>query len=200
LQLETSGLSIRRFEPEDEASLLQLQTAAFRELEYLPRVKVGLHSLDAAGSFIAEKDGSPIGCIGLFKLERPGWFETRNLAAKGPAYLDVARELLARAVEYVESIHPEFLKASTPAVQPFVDLYKKAGFEPVRRSLRIGWDLSKVEAGDEKVLTRELTKDDAEDAARVWVEGLRPFWNYWIEEEGGADAVSSWVRESVPKS
>ena len=199
MQVETSGVTIRRFKPDDETSFLQLQAAAFREFEYLPRVKSGLSALDPQGSFIAEKDGSPVGCIGIFKLERPAWFEVRNLAVKGPAYLEVAKELLARAIEQVESTHPEYLKASTPAVQPFVDLYKLAGFEPVRRSVRIVWDLSKVEAGEDKVLTRELKKEDANDAARVWVEGLRPYWNYWIEEEGGAEAVASWVKKSVPK-
>ena len=58
MQLETSGVSIRRFRPDDETSFLQLQAAAFREFEYLPRVKAGLCALDPQGSFVAEKDQS----------------------------------------------------------------------------------------------------------------------------------------------
>jgi GNAT superfamily N-acetyltransferase len=89
------------------------------------------------------------------------------------------------------------LKAFVPAVQPYVDVYKKSGFEPVRRSLRIGWDLTPRPTEQSKVQTRELSKEYADDAAEVWVEGLRPFWDWWIEEQGGPDRLGDWVRESV---
>jgi GNAT superfamily N-acetyltransferase len=29
------------------------------------------------------------------------------------------------------------------------------------------------------------------------VEGLRPFWDWWIEEQGGPESLGAWVRESV---
>ena len=34
-------------------------------------------------------------------------------------------------------------------------------------------------------------------AADVWVEGLRPYWDYWIEESGGAEELKAWTRQSV---
>src|SRR5207245_2529729 len=37
------------------------------------------------------------------------------------------------------------------------------------------------------------------EAADVWVEGLRPFWDWWIEEEGGSKQIADWVKESVTK-
>jgi GNAT superfamily N-acetyltransferase len=76
-------------------------------------------------------------------------------------------------------------------------VYKRSGFVPVRRSLRIGWDLTAHPTDQNKILTRELSKEFAEDAAELWVEGLRPFWDWWIEEQGGPEALGDWVKESV---
>ena len=54
-----------------------------------------------------------------------------------------------------------------------------------------------VQHEQNEVQTMELSKEDADDAAEVWVEGLRPYWNFWIEEQGGAGALGNWVKESV---
>ncbi|MBO0888508.1 GNAT family N-acetyltransferase [Candidatus Bathyarchaeota archaeon] len=191
--------TIRAFEPSDEPEFLETQRVAFRGLEYLPRVKVGLLALDHEGSFVAERDGSVIGCVGLFKLERPGWFEVRNLAVKDLHPEKLAVDLLAKTSDYLDSKRPEFVKASTPAVQPYVDLYKRTGFVPARRSVRIRWDLSTCKISESKVETRNLLKEHANDAAEVWVEGLRPHWDYWIEEQGGPDELKAWVKQSVGK-
>jgi GNAT superfamily N-acetyltransferase len=191
--------TIREFSQGDEEKLFQIQDDAFRGLEYRPRVKSGLPALDAKGSFIAEKDGSVVGCIALFKLERPGWFEIRNLALRDPSLVNLGRQLVNDAVGRVDSMNPQYLKASTQAVQPYVDIYKQAGFEPLRRTLRIGWDLTGLPTRQSKIETRPLSKEFANEAADVWVEGLRPYWDYWIEEQGGPDEIKAWVRESVPK-
>jgi GNAT superfamily N-acetyltransferase len=50
---------------------------------------------------------------------------------------------------------------------------------------------------ESKVQTRELSKECADDAAQVWIEGLRPFWDWWIEEHGGPETLADWVKESV---
>ena len=52
---------------------------------------------------------------------------------------------------------------------------------------------------ENKIETRELSKESADDAAQVWLTGLRPYWNYWIEEQGGQEPIEAWVRESVEK-
>jgi GNAT superfamily N-acetyltransferase len=91
------------------------------------------------------------------------------------------------------------VKAFTPAVQPYVDVYKEAGFEPIRRSLRIRWDLANCNVHENKIETRELSKEWTDEAANVWIEGLRPYWDYWIEEQGGPECIKAWVKESVAK-
>jgi GNAT superfamily N-acetyltransferase len=193
------GVTIRELSQNDKSTLIQVQGQAFRGLEYLPRVNAGLPALEYNGSFIAEEDGSILGCIGLFKLERPGWFEMRNLALKDPSLVNVGKQLVDTAVKRVGQMSPKYLKASTPAVQPYVDIYKQAGFEPARRSLRIFWDFSLESIRRNDVQTRILSREHADEAAEVWVQGLRPYWDYWIEEEGGPDEIKTWVRESVNK-
>jgi hypothetical protein len=140
-----------------------------------------------------------LGCIGLLKLDRPGWFEIRNLAVRNPTETETAKRLIKHVVEYLEANDAEYVKGFTPAVQPYVDFFKEAGFEPVRRSLRIRWDLANCQVDENKIGTSELSKEWAEDAAHVWISGLRPYWDYWIEEQGGPESIQAWVKESVTK-
>ena len=194
-----SDLLLRNLADSDDPLFLEAQTQAFKELEYIPRIKVGLPALDRQGSFIADRDGMMVGCIGLLKLDRPGWFEIRNLALRNPAEMETAKRLIEHVVEYLEANNAEFVKASTPAIQPYVDLYKEAGFVPARRSLRIRWDLSNCQIPENKIQTSELSEEWADDAARAWIAGLRPYWDYWIEEQGGPEPIQAWVKESVTK-
>ena len=192
-----SKTTLRQFREDDRDAFLKLQQDTFRGIEYLPRIKVGLADLDSEGSFIAERDESIIGGIGLYKLDHPGWFEISKLAVRDPQPENLASQLLNRTLENLNSKNVQFLKASTPALQPYVDVYKSLGFGPVRRSLRIVWDLSTVQARGSKTETREVGKESADEAAEVWIHGLRPYWNYWIEESGGAEELKAWVRQSV---
>ncbi len=89
---------IRKFLKDDETAFVQIQDHAFRGLEYFPRVKVGLTAIVADGSFVAEKDGSIVGCIGLFNLDRPGWYEVRNLALRDPSNVELGTQLVNSVV------------------------------------------------------------------------------------------------------
>ncbi len=115
----------------------------------------------------------------------------------GESRVPLAQNLVAKTVHYAESNHAEYLTAFVPAVQPYVDVYKSAGFKPVRRSIRISWELTEQPARHDDVQTKELSKEHANEAAEVWVEGLRPYWDWWIEEQGGPEELKSWVKESV---
>lgn len=190
---------IRTYRSSDEHSFLELQAKTFRGLEYLPRVKSGLPVLEPEGSFVAEKRGSIVGCVGLFRFDRPRWYEIRNLAFESHEDMSTGKKLIEKALTCAKSKNAEYVKASTPAVEPYVDLYKEMGFNPVRRSLRIAWDLEKCETRESKIMSKELSSESANDAAEVWVRGLRPYWDYWIEEQGGPEPLEAWVKESVVK-
>ncbi|MEM2939904.1 MAG: GNAT family N-acetyltransferase [Candidatus Bathyarchaeia archaeon] len=156
------------------------------------------------GFFIAEKDGLPIGCIGVFNLPAEGFLEIRYLAVKDAfSNLVAVDELIEAALSYSLSQQPKMLKAATLAIQPYVGEYKRFGFKPIRRILRIAWDLTKIP--EEQLIGKtsiiEVTEENLEEACRVFVDGVQPHWDWWIEEEGGREMVSQkaaeWIRHSV---
>jgi GNAT superfamily N-acetyltransferase len=195
-----SDVIIRAYTPADEARFLELQKKVFRGLVCLPRVARELKYLDAKGSLVAIRGRSTVGCVALYKLGSPGSYQIEKLAVIGND-ADLARKLVSRAIRQVDSRRPRYLKASTPALQPYVDVYEDAGFRPVRRILDVSWDLKTVTFRVERpdVRIERVTKDSAKEASRVWVEGLRPFWDWWIAEEGGPRKLGAWVRKSVTK-
>jgi hypothetical protein len=67
-----------------------------------------------------------------------GWTSDTWQATDSESRASLAHDLVAKAMQYADSKHCEVLKAFVPAVQPYVDVYKRSGFQPVRRSLRIG--------------------------------------------------------------
>ncbi len=198
--MKLSNAKIRNFDRADMDAVARLINEAFRGLEYNPRMKIGLENFIPEGSFVAERDNAIVGCIGTIKLGQEGWFEVRNLATKD-SDPGVQSKLVSHALDYAQSRNPRLVKAFTPAVQPYVDAYKQAGFEPIRRSLRVRWDVpTAVPRGkEEDVQTRLLSGQDADEAGDAWVAGLRPYWDWWIEENGGAKEVADWVKSSVPK-
>jgi predicted N-acetyltransferase YhbS len=199
---QVPGVTVRNCRPGDEDVFFGLLKNSFGSLEYVPRVTAEMSGsyFNREGSFIAEKNGTAVGCVGLRNFPREKWLDIRYLAVKDPeSRVLLAQNLVAKAVQYADTNHAEALKAFVPAVQPYVDVYKSFGFEPVRRSIRIGWDLTSHPTEQSKIQTKELSKEFADDAAEVWIEGLRPFWDWWIEEQGGPETLGDWVKESVGK-
>src|SRR5690242_9828847 len=161
---EIPEVTVRGFRPGDEDTFLALLKNSFGSLEYTPRLKAEISGtyLNKEGSFVAEKNGTAIGCIGLRNFPRGKWYEIRYLAVKsGESRTLLAKSLVANVVRYAESIHADSLKAYVPAVQPYVDVYKAAGFAPARRSIRIGWELAERPEEQSNVPTLELSKEHA---------------------------------------
>src|SRR2546430_10863481 len=101
--------------------------------------------------------------------------------------IEVVEKLLARALEFVKSKRAEFLRATTPAIQPYVDVYKGFGFKPLRRDFRITWDLGDIkDFPTERVEIKEVSEKSAGEIEQRFVESLRPYWD-WRTEERGCD-------------
>lgn len=199
---------LRNFRSGDEQVFSSLVNVAFKNLEHLGLEEIKRRcsspSFDPNGFFVAEESGSPIGCIGIFNLPQDGFLEIRYLAVKNAfANLKTVNQLIDAALVYAVSRKPKMLKADTLAVQPYVKTYEQFGFKPVRRILRIGWDLTKVseEQPTEKASIIEVGEDSFDEACQVFVEGLQPYWDWWIEEEGGMETVqqrtAEWMRQIV---
>jgi GNAT superfamily N-acetyltransferase len=194
---------VRNVEPNELGDLpknLQDWTSGFIEL---PGTKSVLSStaFDPTGCFVAEDKGSIVGCVAVTNLPRKNWLVIRYLAAKRAlSRVYAVEKLLSRALQHAETKKPEFLRATTPSIQPYVDVYKSFAFKPIRRDFRITWDLTGTpETPNKHVQISEVTEKTASEIAEVYVETIRPYWDWRTEELGGEEAVAINFRDGLKR-
>jgi GNAT superfamily N-acetyltransferase len=194
VNVEKPNVSFRKFSHDEQSSLLNILTDAFGSFADIPRTTAAFasHRVNSDNCFIAEENQRSIGWIVATSLPREKWFVIRHLSVRDAlSRRKVAEELLERAIEYVESKTPEFMRATTPAVQPYVEVYRKHGFEPLRRDFRISWQTEDVPYADDPTIeTKEVSDDTRNDASGLFVRSLSPIWDWRTEEEGGRVAVA----------
>src|SRR5205807_9252560 len=194
-----SGVSVRAFSHGEEPTLLDILSDAFDSLADIPRTRAVLSSrrFDADGCFIAEENGAPIGWVAATRLPRDKWFVIRYLSIRRARFqTTVAERLLARAITYVESKGPEFLRATTPTVQPYVEVYQKFDFKPLRRDFRISWQIEDIpQTEDPPLEIEEVIEETMDRAGGIFVRALSPYWDWRTKEEGGIIAVSESFKE-----
>src|SRR5436309_7962893 len=189
-----SGVSVRAFSQGEELALLEILRDAFGSFADVPRTKAVLSSkrFDPDGCFVAEENGVPIGWLAVTSLPRDKWFVIRYLSIRrARLQTTVAESLLSRAITYVESKGQEFLRATTPAVQAYVEIYQKFGFKPIRRDFRISWQTDDVpRTEDIRLESEEISDETVDSAGNLFVLALSPYWDWRTEEEGGTLAVA----------
>ncbi|TMI31296.1 GNAT family N-acetyltransferase [Candidatus Bathyarchaeota archaeon] len=194
---------VRRFSLGDESVILEILSNAFGSLQdaQQPRSIMASRFFDSNACFIAEEDGSPVGCVALTGLPRERWYVVRFLAVKpSRSKVQVAEKLLGKILEHLGSRRPEFVRATTPAVQPYVDVYKQSGFRPVRRDFRITWDLKDSYAVPNiQIVMRPVLEETAKEAASIFVRSLASHWDWRTAEQGGTKAVEESFVEGVRK-
>jgi GNAT superfamily N-acetyltransferase len=194
-----SGVSLRSFSRGEESALLDILKDAFGSFADVPRTRAALSSrrFDPDGCFIAEENGTPIGWVAATRLPRDKWFVIRYLSIRRERFQTaIAETLLARVITYVESKGPEFLRATTPAVQPYVEVYRKFGFKPLRRDFRINWRIDDIpQTGDSRLETEEVSEETMDSASSLFVRASSPYWDWRTEEEGGIVAVAQSFKE-----
>ncbi len=194
-----SGVSVRAFSHGEESALLEILRDAFGSFADVPRTKAVLSSkrLDPEGCFVAEENGVPIGWLAVTSLPRDKWFVIRYLSIRrARLQTTVGERLLSRATIYAESKGQEFLRATTPAIQPYVEIYQKFGFKPLRRDFRISWQTNDVPCTEDLQLeTEEISDETVDSATSLYVEALSPYWDWRTEEEGGTLAVAESFKE-----
>jgi len=189
-----SGVSVRAFSHGEESALLEILRDAFGSFADVPRTKAVLSSkrFDPDGCFVAEENGVPIGWLAVTSLPRDKWFVIRYLSIRrARLQTTIAKSLLSRAITYVESKGQEFLRATTPAVQAYVEIYQKFGFKPIRRDFRISWQTDDVpRTEDIRLESEEISDETVDSAGNLFVLALSPYWDWRTEEEGGTLAVA----------
>jgi GNAT superfamily N-acetyltransferase len=192
---------VRKIEQDELESLpknIQVWTSGFVELPATKKV-ISSDAFNPAGCFVADEDGAVVGYVAVTNLPRKNWMTIRYLSAKqAMSRVDTLEKLLSRALEYVETKKPEFLRVTTPAVQPYVDVYKSFGFKPVRRDFRIGWDLRRAKYSPRSEIDiLEVTDKTAQEVDSIFVESQRPYWEWRIEERGGVEAAARSFRDGL---
>lgn len=198
--MEIPGMTLRPIKQGEETGLLQVLAETYGGFHDLPGTRLVLSSqrFGPNSCFIAEEYGSLTGCVAVTKLPRNRWFVIRYLAVKeARSRVEVVEKLLEKAVQYAKSESPEFLRATTPAIEPYVKVYRGSGFRPVRRDFRMSWDLEAHESVRSDFEIRELHAHLVGEAAESYVESLRPYWDWRTEEQGGPGAVANSFKESV---
>ncbi len=196
-------VSLRGFERGDEAILLSILTEAFGPFHdaHATRTMLSSNHFDQNGCLIAEENGSAVGCIAVTSVPRHNSFVVRYLAARRAAFrTEILEQLLESALKYAESKGGEYIRSTTPTIQPYVDVYRKFGLTPIRRDFRITWDLSKgEETGRSSLELRELSEDTIDRAANLYVRSSGPFWDWRTEELGGRNAVAESFKEAAKR-
>lgn len=184
---------VRGFDSGEEGTILEILKAAFGSFMELtqPRRVMTSRFFDPSACFMAEEDGSRVGCVALTGLPRERWYVVRYLAVKpSRSRVRIAEKLLAKVLEYAESKRPQFVRATTPAIQPYVDVYKRHGFQPVRRDFRITWDLKESRTVPHVPISlRPVTEETAREAAGMFVRSLASLWDWRTAEQGGTKEV-----------
>lgn len=99
-------------------------------------------------------------------------------------------QLVQKAVDFATSHHAEYLRSTTPRLEPYVNAYKKSGFQTVRRDFRIVWKLRKLERRAAKIVElHQVTNKTLDLATDTFIKSLEPYWAWRTEEHGGQSMV-----------
>ena len=196
-------MTIGSFGSDEHTILLNILSESLGQFVDMPgtRKLISSDAFDPEGCFLAREKGAVVGCIAVTSLPRKNWLLIRYLAAKhAMSRIDVVEKLLERALEYVETRRAEFLRATTPAIQPYVDVYKGFGFKPLRRDFRITWDLRDASHSlSKRVEINEVAEKTAGEIEERFVESIRPYWDWRTEEQGGEEAVAHNFRDGLKR-
>ncbi len=185
--------TIRAIRPDEYVALFSFLSNVYGRFHspHETRRQLSSRHFDPSGCFVAEHQGSIIGCVAVTGLPREKWFVLRYLALRDASQgTDLAKQLVQKAVDFARSHHAEYLRSTTPRLEPYVNAYKKSGFEPVRRDFRIVWTLKQPKRPAAKIVKLQQVTDKTLDlAADTFIKSLEPYWIWRTEEHGGQSMV-----------
>lgn len=151
---------------------------------------------DPAGFWVALDGSRPIGCLRISRLARADGYVIGELAVDADPAEPIVDALLDVGLGHLDRLGSAYVRASTPMLSPYPEAYRRRGFVPVRRALTLVWDLTGSPWSPESSSAAEVRGSDGyppELLAQLYVEGMRPYWDWWIDERGGAEAYAQRV-------
>ncbi len=195
--------AIRPLEDLDVPQVADLLHSCFGEMERWDEERVrelmGQSGPQASTWWLAAERSEVAGCIRVHAVPRPDTYAIRELAVRRPesAILD---RLVDAALEYLAEARATLVRASTPDVPPYSDVYRRRGFVPVRRALTLAWDLAAPAwraPTAANVAVVDAARYPSAILAELYVEGMRPYWDWYIDERGGVAALKGRVAEHL---
>lgn len=199
-----SVATIRRFQEGDETGLLRLLDRSHGRFETWTPDRVAEltvdPSSDASALWVALDGQRLVGCVRYFGLPQAGHYVIRELAVDTEQPSQVAERLLDVAIEHLRGLEPDLIRGSTLDIAPYPEVYRQKGFTPVRRALTLVWDLTTplpATARQDSVVVGEALRHAPDHLAELYVEGMRPYWDWYIDERGGTDAYKRRVAAHI---
>ncbi len=184
-------IKVRNLLHSDERNIFNLLKKAFRNLD--DRALDDIHKIIKSddfvpeASFVALENNDIVGFVRTKRLRNTGRYEIWDLAVLKD-YWEVASILLENVLSYMSRVRAYLIRAHTLPIDPYVSTYIKYGFKPVRRILRIDWNLENKLPElqiNNTVSIKEASEYSSETIAKLFVESIKPYWNWWIEDYGG---------------
>ncbi|MGH8945572.1 MAG: GNAT family N-acetyltransferase [Acidimicrobiia bacterium] len=188
-------LTMRKYEKGDEAALGRLLDRCFGRFETWTADRVAELAAgpgpQIAEMWVALEGSRLVGCVHTHGVPRAGSYVIRELAVDAEPEDSVAGRLLDVVLEHLGDLDPILIRASTPTMAPYPDAYRRRGFTPVRRALTLVWDLTGLPdapVSEGPIVVGDAHRHSPERLAELYVEGMRPYWEWFLDERGGADA------------
>ena len=193
--------TIRPLQDGDVPQVADLLQACFGEMERWDEERVrelaGQSGPQAWSWWLAAHGPHVAGCVRVQALARPDAYVIRELAVRRREHA-ILDALLGAALEYLAEVRAALVRASTPDVPPYPEAYRRRGFVPVRRAVTLAWDLSAPAwraPAPANVAVVDVAGHRPTTLAELYVEGMRPYWDWYIEERGGVAALKRRVAD-----
>jgi len=190
-----SPITIRRFRSGDAAPLARVLDRCFGPMETWTAERVDAlvsSNADASRLWVALDGSRQVGCVRVHPVPRPGAHVIRELAVDADRPEPIVDRLLNVALDHLCELKATIVRASTPQVRLYTDAYRRRGFVPVRRTLTLAWDMSGqpwAAPSSASVVVHDAGRYAPELLAALYVEGMRPYWDWYIDERGGIEAL-----------
>lgn len=198
--------TIRTIKPYEYDAFLELLDQAYGNFHSAVETKRQISSkfFRPDNCFVAVGHEKITGSVAVTKLPRERWFVLRYLALRdGRANDSLGRRLVKEGLETAKSQNAEYLRSTTPRIEPYIRIYEGEDFRPVRRDFRIRWKLpiTNVSSRQSKnIKLQDVTEYTVDLASEVFMKSIENIWDWRTAEQRGPENVRHNFKEGLKGS